>query len=72
MRTFRTKQTRLLIRQDTLWTLERLADTLATEDGRKPSISTLVNAAIKTALNHQDEFEHDVTDCRKRWQAVAS
>jgi hypothetical protein len=68
----RTKQTRLLIRQDTLWTLERLADTLVTEDGRKPSISTLVNAAIKTALNHKDEFEHDVTDGRKRWQAVAS
>jgi hypothetical protein len=69
----RTKQTKLLIRQDALWTLEALANTLVTGDGRKPSISTLVNAAIKTALNHIDELEQDVTDGRKtRWQAVAS
>lgn len=58
----RTMQVRPLLRVDLVDTLERLAEQWTEMDGRKPSISTLINSAIKTALIHQNDFKQDVTE----------
>lgn len=70
-----TVSVKVIIRRELLERLEALTDDLAVGadgDSRQPSLSTIVNAAIKTGLEHKEQLESDVTDARRKWRHRAN
>ena len=61
------RSVKVILRGDLLAKLERLR----TEEGPKPSLSTLVNAAVITAFQYQDCFLSDVETQSARQQSRA-
>lgn len=66
-----TVSVKVIVRRELLERLEAVTDDLGVHDVggfKRPSLSTVVNAAIKTGLEHRDEMDSDVTDVQRKWR----